>query len=126
MDSRKSQRIINAATLQAAGVEKNRVILSGGQFFWRSPSGESICVGKLSTERLHRRHGSRYYHKTAGGDYIFDAGAHDGLQGEAEAEDPEPEQKAIKLYYYLGKFFRLTKNGVLTQAENILHDETRG
>ena len=125
MDSRRSQRIINAATLQAAGVEENRVILSGGQFFRRSPSGESICVGKLSTERLHRRHGSRYYHKTAGGDYIFDTGAHDGLQREAEAEDPEPERKAIKIYYYLGQLFRRTKNGVLTQAGDILH-EIRG
>jgi len=44
------------------------------------------------------------------------------LQREAEAEDPEPEQKAIKLYYYSGQLFRQTKNGVLTQAENILHE----
>jgi hypothetical protein len=121
MDSRRSQRIINAATLQAAGVEENRVILSGGQLFRRSPSGESICVGKLSTVRLHRRHGSRYYHKTAGGDYIFDTGAHDGLQREAEAEDPEPERKAIKIYYYLGQLFLRTKNGVLTGDDQILH-----
>ena len=121
MERRTRQRTINAAILWAAGVEENRLILLGGQLLQRSPSRELIFFGNRSTRRLHRRRG-RYYHKTEEGCYIFDTGAHGGSQREAEAEDPEPEHKAIKLYYYSGQLFCQTKNGVLTEADNILQE----
>ena len=121
MERRTSQRTINTTILREAGEEGNRLILLGGQFFQRSPGGELILFGNVSTRRrLHSRHG-RFYHKTRYGHYIFDAGTHSGSQEQAEEEDPEPEAKAIKLYYYSGQLFRQTKNGVLMQAENILH-----
>ena len=78
-------------------------------------------MGNISTGRLHRHH-KRFYHKTEEGYYIFDTGAHDGSQREAEAEDPEPEHKAIKLYYYLGRLFCRTKNGALAEDDTILND----
>ena len=121
MGRRTSQRIINAAILKAAGEEKNRLILSGGQLLQRSPSGELIFFGNTSTGRLHRRH-RRYYLKTEEGYYIFDTGVHGGSQREAEAEDPEPESRAIQIYYYSGQLFLQTKNGVLTEANNILQE----
>jgi hypothetical protein len=124
MERRTSQRITNATILREAGEEGNRLILLGGQFFQRSTGGELIFFGNVTTRRLHSRHG-RFYHKTRDGHYIFDQGAHWGSQEQAEEEGPEPEAKAIKLYYYSGQLFRRTKNGVLTQAGDILH-EIRG
>ena len=121
MERRTSQRIINVAILQAAGVEENRLILSGGRLLHKSPSGEVMFLGSTSTGRLHWRHG-RFYHKTGDGHYIFDAGTHNGSQEQVEEEDTEPEPKAIKLYYYLGQLFLQTKNGVLTGAGNILQE----
>ena len=119
-ERRTSQRIINAAILQAAGVEENRVILLGGRLLQKS-SGGLILLGNISTGRLHQRH-KRFYHKTEEGYYIFDTGAHDGSQEQTEEEDPEPEPKAIKLYYYSGQLFRQTKNGVLAEDDTILKD----
>ena len=116
MEKRTSQRIINAAIRQAAGKEENRLILFGGQLLQRSPSRELIFFGNISTGRLHWRHG-RFYHKTGDGHYIFDAGTHNGSQEQAEEEDPEPETKAIKLYYYLEQLFFRTKNGVLAEDD---------
>ena len=104
MERRTSQRIINAAILKQAGEEKNRLILLGGRLLQRSPSGELIFFGNISTRHFHQRHG-RYYHKTQEGYYIFDTGVHGGSQREAEAEDPEPESRAIKIYYYSGQLF---------------------
>ena len=115
------QRIINAAILQAAGVEENRLILLGGRLLQKSTSRELIVLGNISTGRLHWRHG-RFYHKTRDGHYIFDAGTHNGSQEQAEEEDPEPEPKAIKLYYYSGQLFCQTKNGVLAEDNTILKD----
>ena len=116
---RTSQRIINAEILKAAEVEENRLIVSGGRKLKKSPSGELLHFGNISTERYHR-HNRRFYIKTEGGYYLFDTAAHEGSQEEAEAEEPEPESKAIKLYYYKGKLYRRTKNGVLTGDDNIL------
>ena len=121
MEQRTSQRIINAKILREAIEEKNRLILSGGRLLQRSPSGELIFFGNTPTGQLHRRNG-KYYHKTEEGYYIFDTGAHNGSQEKAEAEDPEPEHKAIKLYYYSGQLFLQTKNGVLTEADSILQE----
>ena len=118
---RTSQRTINTTILWAAGEEENRLILLGGKLFQRSPSGELIFFSELSTRNLHQCHG-RYYHKTEEGYYIFDTGAHDGSQGETESEDPEPESRAIKLYYYSGRLFCRTNNVVLTEANNILQE----
>ena len=112
MESRTSQRIINALILKAAGDEKNRLILSGRRLLRISPSRELIFFGNISTGRLHWRHG-RFYHKTGDEHYIFDARTHNGSQEQTEEEDPGPEPKAIKLYYYSGQLFRRTKNGVL-------------
>ena len=105
MERRTHQRIVNTAILQAAGVEENRLILSGGQLLQKSTSRELILLGNISTGRLHWRHG-RFYHKTRDRHYIFDAGTHNGFQEQAEEEYPEPEPKAIKLYYYSGQLFR--------------------
>jgi hypothetical protein len=121
MERRTSQRTINKTILREAGEERNRLILSGGQFFQRSTGGGLIFFGNVSTRRLHSRHG-RLYHKTRDGHYIFDQGAHWGSQEQAEEEGPEPEAKAIKVYYYSRQLFRRTKNGVLTQAGDILHE----
>jgi len=119
MEKRTSQRIINAEICQAAGKEENRLILLGGQLLQRSPSRELIFFGNISSGRLKWRHG-RFYQKTGDGHYIFDAGTHNGSQEQAEEEDPEPEPKAIKLYYYEGKLYRQTKNGVLAEDDIIL------
>ena len=121
MEQRTSQRIINATILWEAIEEKNRLILLGGRLLWQSPSGELIFFGNTPTRRLHRRNG-RYYHKTEEGYHIFDTGARNGSQEQAEAEDPEPEHTAIKLYYYSGQLFLRTKNGVLTEADSILQE----
>jgi hypothetical protein len=94
-----SQRIINTTILWAAGEEGNRLILSGGKLFQRSTGGELILFGKLTTGRLRSCHG-RLYIKTEEGYYVFHQGTHWGFQEQAEEEDPEPEPKAIKLYYY--------------------------
>jgi hypothetical protein len=123
MERRTSQRIINTAILQAAGVEENRLILSGGRLLQRSHSGELIFFGNISTRRLHWRHG-RFYHKTGDEHYIFDARTHNGSQEQTEEEDPGPEPKAIKLYYYSGQLFCPTKNGVLAE-DNIILQEIR-
>ena len=123
-NSRTSQRIINAEILNAAGVEENRLIVSGGRILKKSPSGELLHFGNISTRHLHQRHG-RYYHKTEGGYYLFDTAAHDGSQEKAEEEDPEPEPKAIKLYYYKEKLYRQTKDGVLTGDDQILQEILR-
>jgi len=117
-ERRTSQRITNAALLQAAGVEENRVILLSGQLIIKT---SGVVLGNISTGRLHRCH-KRFYHKTEEGYYIFDTGAHNGFQREAEAEDPEPEYKAIKLYYYSGRLFLQTKNGALAEDDTILND----
>ena len=81
-------------------------------------------MGNISTGRLHRRH-KRFYHKTEEGYYILDTGAHDGSQEQAEEEDTEPDPKSIKLYYYKGKLHLRTKNGVLTEDDNILQEILR-
>ena len=80
---------------------------------------EIILFGKLTTGRLHSRHG-RLYIKTEEGYYIFDQGTHWGSQEQAQEEDPEPEPNAIKLYYYKEKLYRQTNNGALTETSNIL------
>ena len=121
---RRSQRITDAEILKAAAVEENRLIVSGGRLLKKSPSGELLPFGIISTGRLHSRHG-RLYIKTEEGYYIFDQGTHWGSQEQAKEEDPEPEPKAIKLYYYKEKLYRQTKNGVLTGNDQILH-EIRG
>ena len=119
MERRTSQRTINVATLWAVGVEENRLILSGRRLLQRSPSGKLIFFGNISTGQLHWRH-RKYYHKTEEGYYIFNTGALNSSQREVEAEDPEPEHKAIELYYYSGQLFCQTNNRVLTEANNIL------
>jgi hypothetical protein len=118
---RRSQRITDAEILKAAAVEENRLIVSGGRLLKKSPSRELLPFGIISTRRLHSRHG-RLYIKTEEGYYIFDHGTHWGSQEQAQEEDPEPEAKAITLYYYLGKLFRRTKDGVLAEDENILQE----
>jgi hypothetical protein len=115
-NTRTSQRIINAEILKAAGVEENRLIVSGGGLLKKSPSGDLLHFGNISTERYHR-HNQRFYIKTEGGHYIFDTGAHDGFQKKAKEEEPEPEPKAIKLYYYKEKLYHQTKDGVLTGGD---------
>ena len=124
MERRTSQRITNATILRAAGEEENRLILSGGQLFQRSTGGDLIPFGKISTKRLHSLHG-RLYTKTEEGYYIFDQGAHWGFQEQAEEEAPEPELKAIKLYFYKEKLYRQTKDGVLTGDDQILQEILR-
>ena len=123
-NTRTSQRIINAEILKAAAVEENRLIVSGGRLLKKSSSWELLLFGIISTGRLHSRHG-RLYIKTEEGYYIFDQGAHWGSQEQAKEEDPEPEPKAIKLYYYKGRLYRRTKNGVLTEDHNILQEILR-
>ena len=103
------------------GVEENRLILLGGRLLQRSPSGELIFFGNISTGRLHWRHG-RFYHNTGDGHYIFDTRTHNGSQEQAEEVDPEPEPKAIKLYYYLGQFYFRTKIGELAEYNTILEN----
>jgi hypothetical protein len=120
-NSRTSQRIINAEILKAAGVEDNRLIVLGGRLLKKSPSGELLHFGNISTERYHR-HNQRFSIKTEVGYYLFYTEAHDGYQGEAEAEDPEPKSRAIKLYYYKVKLYRQTKDEVLTGGDNILQE----
>ena len=115
---RTSQRIIDKEISKAVGVEENRLILSGGRLLQRSPSGGLILFSNLSTKRLYWHHG-RFYHKTGEGYYIFDTGAHNGDQEQAEKEDPDPEHKAIKLYYHKGKIYCWTRNGELVEDNKI-------
>ena len=118
---RRSQRITDAEILKAAAVEDNRLIVSGGRLLKKSPSGELLPFGIISTGRLHSRHG-RLYIKTEEGYYIFDQGTHWGSQEQAKEEDPESESRAIKIYYYLGQLFRQTSNGVLAEDSQILQE----
>ncbi len=118
---RRSQRIINAEILKAAGVEENRLIVSGGRLLKKSPSGTLIYFGSISTKRYHR-YNQRFYIKTEEGYLISDTGAHDGFQEKVEEEEPEPEGRAIKIYYYKDKLYRRTKDGVLAEDKNILQE----
>ncbi len=36
-----------------------------------------------------------------------------------EVEEPEAESKAIRLYYYQGRFYRRTKDGKLSEEDTI-------
>ena len=47
---------------------------------------------------------------------------YDGSQEKAEEEESEPESRAIKIYYYKGKLYRRTKDGVIAEDENIFHE----
>jgi len=118
---RGSPRIINAEILKAAGVEENRLIVSGGQLLKKSPSGALIHFGSISTTRYHRKN-RRFYIKTEEGYLIRDIGVHNGSQEKVEEEDPEPESRAIKLYIYKDKLYCQTKDGVLAEDENILQE----
>ena len=120
-NTRPSQQTINAEILKTAGVEENRLIVTGGRQLKKSPSGDLLHFGNISTKRYHS-YNQRFYIKTEGGHYILDTGANDGLQGEAEAEEPEPESRAIKLYYYKEKLYCQTKDGVLTEDNQILQE----
>jgi len=113
------QRIIYKRILEAAGAEENRLILSEGQFFQRSPSRELILFQQQITNNItYWRHG-RFYKMTGGEYYIFDTGTHNGSQEQAQEEEPEPEPKAIKLYYYEEKYYRQKKNGVIAEDNTI-------
>ena len=112
---RRSQRIIDAEIL----AEENRLIILGGRLLKRSPSGTLVHIKNISTIRYHRKN-RRFYIKTQEGFLIRDIGVCDGSQEEAEADKPEPESRAIKLYLYKDKLYRQTKDGVLTEDENIL------
>ena len=122
-NTRRSQRIINVETLKAAGVKANRLIFSGGRLLRKSPSGEILHFGDITAKR--HRHNQRFYIKTEGGHLLFDTGVQDGFQEKVEEEEPEPEPKAIKLYYYKEKLYPRTKDGVLTEDNNILQEILR-
>ena len=122
--SRTSQQIINAEILKAAGAEENRLIVSGRRLLKKLPSGELIHFGLISTKRYHR-HNQRFYIKTEGGHYLFDSNQHSGSQRGTEEEDPEPESRAIKLYFYKGILYCRSKDGVLTGDDNILQEILR-
>ena len=74
MEKNSRQRITNTEIIKAAGVEENRLIVSGGPILKKSPSVELLHFGNISTERYHR-HNQRFYIKTAGGYYLFDTAA---------------------------------------------------
>ena len=118
--SRTSQRIISAEILKAAGAEENRLIVSGGRLLRKSPSREIIHFGDITAKR--HRHNQRFYIKTEEGYLIRDIGVHDGSQEKVEEEEPEPESRAIKLYYYKDKLYCRTKDGVLAEDKNILQE----
>jgi hypothetical protein len=120
-NTRRSQRIIDAELLQEAGAEENRLIVSGGQLLIKSRSGTLIHVGDIANKNYHR-HNFCYYIKTEEGFLICDIGAYDGSQEKAEEDKPEPESGAIKLYYYKGKLYRQTKDGVIAEDKNILQE----
>ncbi len=118
---RRSQRITGAEILKTAGAEENRLIVSGGRLLIKSRSGTLIHFGNIANQNYHR-HNRRYYIKTEEGYLISDTGAHDGFQEKLEEEEPEPESRAIKLFYYKEKLYRRTEDGVLVEDENILQE----
>ena len=118
---RRSQRITDAEILKTAGVEQNRLIVSGGRLLIQSRSGTLIHFGDIAN-KSYQRHNGRYYIKTEEGYLIRDIGVHDGVQEKVEEEEPEPESRAIKLYYYKEKLYRRTKDRVLAEDENILQE----
>ncbi len=118
---RRSQRIIDSEILQKAGAEENRLIVSGGRLLIKLRSGTLIHVGDIANKNYHR-HNRCYYIKTEEGFLIPDIGVYDGSQEKAEEEESEPESRAIKIYYYKGKLYRQTKDGVIAEDRNILQE----
>ncbi len=118
---RRSQRIIDAELLQKAGAEENRIIVSGGRLLIKSSSGTLIHVGDIANKNYYR-HNRRYYIKTEEGFLIRNIGVYDSSQEKAEEEESEPESRAIKIYYYKGKLYRRTKDGVIAEDGKILQE----
>ena len=118
---RRSKRITDAEILKTAGAEENRLIVSGGRLLIKSSGGALAHFSDIANQSYHR-HNRRYYIKTEEGYLIRDIGVHDGFQEKVEEEEPEPESRAIKLYYYKERLYRRTKDGVLAEDENILQE----
>ena len=118
---RRIQRIINVEILKTVGAEENRLIVSGGRLLIKSRSGTLIHFCNIANKNYHR-HNRRYYIKKEEGFLIRDIGAYNGSQEEAEEEESEPESRAIKIYYFKGKLYCRTKDGVIAEDENILQE----
>ena len=105
------------AEVVAGGI---KLILAGGDQWRRLPSGKlRICSIKEEDDvpRLYFRN-HRFYQKTRSGYLIFVRTTKSGGQEPGE-EEPEPEEKAIKLYYYQGQFCRQERDGWVSVEETI-------